>query len=333
MKNFWKKIVAITGAVIMLVVMSACTTVNTAPDAVALHYSGGILQSQKFVECVPASSRNVNGPGEHYYYYPVGQRTYSFTGRDNGGETDPIQTNTKDSQQVAVSGFVTFELNVDIRENEDGVMDCPELREFHERIGYKAKAYFEGNPDFGEVGVEGEEKSRQAADNQEWRDFLNQYLKTPLDMVMDDNGQQHSWRDLFQNQETQNEFRDGVARDLPIAVNTALGSSEFFTVNNVTISTPQPSQVLLEALKDTEAAKEQNNAQIERNKVSQTKYASMTECMDSGLSEKTCLTLKVVEEGDIPIYIIPEGQDVLVNAVPSGNTSSTQETSGDSEDE
>ena len=289
--------------------LAACTTVNTSPDAVALHYSGGMFESQQFVSCVPASTRQINGPGEHYYYYPVGQRTFSFTGQDNGAESDPIMTNTRDSQQVAVSVFVTFELTVEF--TEDG--DCPQLRQFHERIGYKSKAYFEGNPDTAEVGVEGNEKERQVSDSREWREFLTQYLKTPLDMVMDDNGQKHDWRDLFQNQETQTEFKDGVAKDLPAAVNAALGSSEFFTVSGVTISTPKPDQALLNALKDTEVAKEENNAQIERNKVAKTKFTSMTECKAAGLTENTCLALKALEQGDVPFYILPEGQSVQVN--------------------
>lgn len=289
--------------------LAACTTVNTSPDAVALHYSGGMFESQQFVSCVPASTRQINGPGEHYYYYPVGQRTFSFTGRDNGAESDPIMTNTRDSQQVSVSGFVTFELTVEFTADND----CPQLRQFHERIGYKSKAYFEGNPDTAEVGVEGNEKERQTADSREWREFLTQYLKTPLDMVMDDNGQQYGWRDLFQDQETQTAFKDGVAKDLPAAVNAALGSSEFFTVSGVTISTPKPDQALLDALKDTEVAKEENNAQVERNKVAKTKFTSMTECKAAGLTESTCLALKALEQGDVPFYILPEGQSVQVN--------------------
>lgn len=191
-------------------------------------------------------------------------------------------------------------------------MDCPQLREFHERIGYKAKAYFEGNPDLGELGMEGNEKARTSADNREWVDFLNQYLKTPLQMTMNDNGLKHGWRELFQDRDAQAEFKDGVTKELPLAVNTALGSSEFFTVRNVTISTPVPDQSLLDALKDTEVAKEENNAQVERNKVAKTKYSSMSECKAEGLSEETCLTIKLGEEGNIPIYIVPEGQSIQI---------------------
>lgn len=311
MKTFLTRVLIALGAVAMVLTTASCTTVNTAPDAVALHYSGGMFESQQFVACVPASTRQVNGPGEHYYYYPVGQRTFSFTGKDSGGESDPILTNTKDSQQVEVSGYVTFELTVEIKEL-DGRMDCPELREFHERIGYKSKAYFEGNPDLGEVGTEGDEKGRHVADNQEWRDFLSQYLKTPLDMVMDDNGQKFGWRELFQDQEAQTKFKEGVAKDLPSAVNSALQSSKFFSVLDVVISTPKPDQGLLDALKDTEVAKEANNAQVERNKVSQTKYDSIKQCKDAGLSESTCVALRALEEEKVPFYILPDGQSVQV---------------------
>lgn len=329
MKSIKKLAINLTLVAAMLLGLSACTTVNTAPDAVALHYSGGMFESQEFVACVPASTRQINGPGEHYYYYPVGQRTFSFTGRDAGGESEPINTNTGDSQQVAVSGFVTFELNVEF----SGDGDCPQLREFHERIGYKSKAYFEGNPDFAEIDVEGGEKERQVGDNQEWRDFLNQYLKTPLDMVMDDNGQKFGWRELFQDQDAQNEFKAGVARELPGAVNSALGSSEFFSVLDVVISTPLPHQDLLTKMRDTEAAKEANNAQIERNKVAQTKYTSISECKNEGISESTCLALKALEENQVPFYILPEGQSIQVSGAalpaPSAVDDSATDTGAD----
>lgn len=312
MKKFYKSILATVFAAAMVLGLGACSVVNTAPDAVALHYSGGAFTSQKFVECVPASTRKMNGPGEHYYYYPVGQRTFSFTGKENGGETDPIPTNTLDSQQVTVSGFVTFELNVEMIEGENGKMDCPALRQFHESIGYKNKVYFEGNPDMGLASIEGSEKDRHMADSAEWRAFLNDYLQTPLDAVMDDNGQLYGWNDLYRNQDVQSQFREGVKKDLPVAVNEALGSSEFFNVLNVTMSTPLPPQELLDALKGTEVAKEENNAQLERNKVARTKYQSMTECKAEGLTEETCVTLKIVEEGDIPFYILPDSDTSVI---------------------
>ena len=80
----------------------------------------------------------------------------------------------------------------------------------------------------------------------------------------------------------------------------------------MTVSTPVPDQGLLDALRDTEVAKEENNAQAERNKVSKTKYDSMKECKDAGLSEASCVALRAMDEGDIPFYILPEGQSVQV---------------------
>lgn len=309
MNRLTKTLVAAAAAVALTLGATGCTTVNTAPDAVALHYSGGAFSKQEFVECVPASTRQIHGPGEHYYYYPVGQRTFSFEGYETS-ESGPILTNTADSQKVAVSGFVTFELNVEFGETEKGKTDCATLREFHERIGYKTQAYFEGNPD---MYIDGDEKDRQgAADNDQWVAFLKQYVQTPLDMVMDDNGQKYMWRDLFQDQATQDAFRAGVQADLPGAVNTALQSDEFFTVTGVTISTPDPDDGLIQKLKETEEANEAKKTQDAKNAVAQSKFDSMVDCKESGLSESTCVSLRVIEDGTIPIYIIPDGQSVQV---------------------
>ena len=51
----------------------------------------------------------------------------------------------------------------------------------------------------------------------------------------------------------------------------------------------------------------------------------MKECKDSGLSEETCVTLKVIEEGDIPFYILPDGSDVMVNSGESAPAPAPEE--------
>ena len=129
-----KKIVLAAGAVLAALALAGCAEVNTQPDEVALRYSGGFGSAQ-FMNCVNASTKNYTPPGDAYYTYPYGQRTFTF---DKGGEEDAIQIVTKDNVTMTVAGSVTFKLNTDCGSDGSG----GPLRQFHENIGIKYSAFF-----------------------------------------------------------------------------------------------------------------------------------------------------------------------------------------------
>lgn len=266
-------------AALAILTTSACSGVNTQPDEVALHYSGGSLSSAKFKSCVPASQREWDGPGDDHYTYPKGQRTFSFTGRD-GSEIAPVPVVTNDSQELEVPGFVTFTLNT----------DCDTLREFHERIGIKYQAY----------------------ERTGWNAFLNDYLAVPLKASMNKASLATDWRNLYSNADAQREFEDYVKKNLPAEVSKALGNN-FITINEVSIEKPKPSEGLRKGLAAKEEAKLQDEAQKQQNVVAATKYDSMRDCRNSGLSENACITIYLADQGKIPFYPVPQGGDLNVS--------------------
>lgn len=265
-------------AVLALFTMGACSGVNTQPDEVAIHYKGGALSSAKFEGCVESSNREWNGPGDDHYTYPKGQRTFSFTGRV-GSEIEPVPVVTNDGQELAVPGFVTFTLNT----------DCKTLRSFHERVGIKYKAY----------KTDG------------WNEFLSDYLAVPLKASMNKASLASDWRSLYSDAEVQREFEEYVKENLPGEVQAALGA-DFLTINSVSIEKPRPEKGLRKGLAAKEEAKLQNDAQKERNTVARTKYDSMKDCRESGLSESACITIYLADQGNIPFYPVPQGGDINV---------------------
>jgi hypothetical protein len=271
-------------AVGAVVLMSGCSGVSTEPDEVALHYKGGSASAAKFANCVPASDRNYDGPGDTHYIYPDGQRTFSFTGAA-GSEQAPVNVTTKDSQTLAVPGFVTFRLNT----------DCDTLRKFHETIGKKYLAYKDGKE--GNAG---------------WNEFLNDYLAVPLTKAMNQAALSTNWEELYSSESKQAAFEKSVVTSLPAAVQKAMGG-DYLKVLEVSISKPTPEKGLLDQLAQKEQNRLANLAQAEKNKTSATKYDGFKQCRDRGISEQTCLVMNLAESGKVTLWPIPTGQGVVVN--------------------
>jgi len=280
----FKKILITTAVVGAVIAMSGCSGVSTEPDEVALHYKGGSASSAKFANCVQASDREWDGPGDTHYVYPDGQRTFSFTGAA-GSEQAPVSVTTKDSQTLAVPGFVTFKLNT----------DCETLRKFHETIGKKYLAYKDG-------------KDKNAG----WNEFLNDYLAVPLTKAMNQAALSTNWEELYSSEAKQAEFEKAVVSALPNSVQKAMGA-DYLRILEVSISKPTPDKGLLDQLAQKEQNRLANLAQAEKNKTQYTKYLGFQQCLKAGISEQACLTMNLAENGKITLWPIPTGQGVVVN--------------------
>lgn len=281
---------AIAALFLLLPVFSACSTVSTEPDEVALHYSGGEFSSKKFQNCVDASKRERNGPGDTYYVYPKGQRTFSFTGKD-GSESEPIAVTTG-SQEVSVGGFLTFTLNT----------DCDTLREFHERIGKKYEAYKDGK------------------DGKGWEEFLNDYIAVPLNATLNNAAGaiktpagasvEQNWYLLYTSDATRKEFEKYVKENLPDEIESTLGD-KFITVGEVSIAKPTISKELKSSLAKKEQARLENDAQKEQNEKVRTQYDTIKDCLRTGLSEASCTLIFLSQNGaEIPFVPVPQGGNI-----------------------
>lgn len=274
-----KKIFTALAVALGLMALTGCSTVSTQPDEVGVHYKDGPFSSKTFADCVPASKRQMNGPGDAHYIYPAGQRTFSFTGR-KGSEIDPITVTTKDGQNLSVPGFVTFSLKT----------DCETLREFHEKVGMKYGAYKDGGG---------------------WDAFLSDYIAVPLTSAMNKASLAGGWYELYSSSEVQAKFEEYVKDNLPTEVTKALGE-DFIKIHAVQISKPQPSEKLTDALALAEEAKLADKAQREKNAVARTKYDSLRDCRNAGLSEQACVTIYLADSGKIPFYPVTTGGAINV---------------------
>lgn len=213
----------ITLAVLALALTStACSSVSTAPDQVALHYEGGSLSSQVFKGCVPASTKEFNGPGDHHYVYPASQRQYDFTGGDNA-DAGRIKIATKDVIEMAVPGIVQFELNT----------DCKALRQFHENYGNRQTAYFDD----------------PAKPSKGWNQVLNQFIGKQIDATLDREALAYTWREIYADPAVKTKLEASVNESLQELVDRAMdGKAQHFKILSVQIQKPEPPDALKEAL-------------------------------------------------------------------------------------
>lgn len=242
--NFKKGLTACMLALAALA-MTGCS-VSTQPDQVALAYNDGPFSPRTFDKCIPVSKREVQGPSDVAFVYPANQRTDDFTG-NKGSDRGPFGVVSKDGVELAFPGNLQFLLET----------ECETLRQFHEKIGFRYDAYFDGNNSEG------------------WnKNVLPKYIEQPLQTALAGAASQYNWRELYNDPKVRIAVQEAVKESLPRFVNDQTeGDKEFFKGFVLTLQVPQPPQALKDAITNEQtvvaqanAAKAQATAQVEQAK-------------------------------------------------------------------
>lgn len=293
-----KRIIVAFAAVIGLVIgMAGCgEVVKTNAGTQALWYQDGQFQAQTFKGCILNATRDRKGIGDKFYYYPEGQRTYSFTGLP-GSERGPITITTQDSQQMTVAGFITFDLTT----------NCQTLRKFHEQIGLKYGAYF----------------NQGQNDSAGWDKFLNDYVEVPLNVVMSNAGLDYNWQPLYADSATLTQFDTEIEKNITSQIDQAIGIPGVIRVRDVNVQKPQPSDALLKTIQQVQQAKAQGAAdrakvdqerqtQEDKTKLEEDKIKTRQQCLKV-YSEEHCFYIELQTGPNPPtLYPVPEGGSIIV---------------------
>ena len=200
---------------------------------VALAYNDGPFSPRTFDKCVPVSKREVQGPSDVAFTYPANQRTDSFTGGD-GSDRGPFTVVSKDGVQLEFPGNLQFLLET----------ECKTLRAFHEKIGNRYEAYFDGDESRG------------------WESrVLPLYIEQPLQTALAGAASQYNWRELYNNPAVRSKVQQTVTQALPDVVNDQTeGEEEFFKGYVLTLQVPNPPQALKDAITNEQTVVAQANA-------------------------------------------------------------------------
>lgn len=278
------------------VVFAGCSEARTDFQQQAIRYSGGATQAEVWKSCQKDAKVSHGGIGDVIYYYPSGQRTFTFTDDEKAQrETGPLLVSTKDKQEMTVRGFITFQLTT----------DCAKLKAFHELVGKRLQADFEQGR-FEDPG---------------WSAFLAQYFTVPVNSIADSIGLRYNWSQLYLDSMIQLEFEKGMKDNLAGAINNKLGEG-VITINAVDIQRPEPSQKLKDALERGEQAKADGQAEIEKVKAQQSvqeqekilaeKQAQVAQQCQKAYTKEQCLVLELAKDGKIPFYPVPSGGSIIV---------------------
>jgi SPFH domain/Band 7 family protein len=269
-----------------LLAVAGCTSINTEPDEVGLHYSGGAITSTQFANCVAPGTRNWDGPGDPHYKYPAGQRTYKF-GDGKGSDHAAVKAVTKDNVQLSFTGTVTFSLD----------QTCTMLRRFHEQVGLKdwggAHAYISDGNYTG------------------WNNMLDVYIGQPLQRAINQTAGDFGYKDLYNGNQARAKAEAEVQQSLPGFVKQLAGD-DYFRHFNVALQKPDAPADIVRALEAEQEAVAQNNAQKQQNQRSRTQYDTFTDCKKI-LSEANCVLLYGINSGKVTVIPVPEGSGLAIN--------------------
>jgi hypothetical protein len=231
--------------VLLLVVVLFCllfvrpSTASTGPDQIALHYKGGAFTSERFSDCIPASKRVFDGPGDGHFSYPRSQTNFVFDAV--GGDAGPVTFVTKDGIEMTVEGVANFLLNTNCNTLEIDGTTYPggALQRFHELIGKRYVAYM----------------TEDGLRSDGWRQMLAIYIGRPLDTAIDRAGQSYTYAELYTDPIKKAEWEQSVLDQLPGLVDRQTdGDISFFESFAITLQKPEPPQSIKDELVKQQAA-------------------------------------------------------------------------------
>lgn len=290
-----KKIKFAAVATALAAVVSGCTVATPDTSQTVLHYSGGSFSSQEWKDCVPPGKREVFGPGDYNYYYPQGQRTFTFSDKP-GADAPPIRVSTKNSTELIVRGTVAFTLNTDCAKFTDASgREWPGgiFQRFHDTIGRQKGAFAS---DEGEQQPDG------------WKSVLQIYVGDPAEKAMDNAGKTHDYQALYGSGEAKAAWERSVLEELPKLI-LAQAGAQHFIINNIQIQQPDLPDDLRKELEGNQAAiLRQNTANTDK---------SAAESFPGGVPgylayQQQLAINKAISEGKANINVVPQGSGIMI---------------------
>ena len=286
-------IAAVAGAVIL----AGCSISNPDSSHVGLHYSNGSFSDRNFEYCVQPGNKTTGGAGDDDFYYPAGQRSFTFANRE-GADMPALDVNTAGGQvQLVQEGQMTFHINTDCTEYKDAqgkVWKGGRLQKLHETLGKQANAYTE-------------DEDKDAGDG--WRGFLVQYLGGVINKAVDNEGQKDPWTDLFGKADVRSAWEKRVKESIPGLIKAQLGD-DLIIIDSVQLQTPQvPDAIKTEMLAQQAAVLRNTTSELDKKNAQQ--FASFDEYLKY---QQALAVNKAIEQGKVNINISTPGAGLIVGA-------------------
>lgn len=284
------------------VLLTGCSIADPDSSQLVLHYTGGIFSSQAFEYCTAPGQRSTGGAGDFDFYYPAGQRTFTFRSNEDGtlaagADAPAIRVSTRNSVELVVQGTITFTLNPDCAPYTDATGRAwpgGKLQKFHDTIGRQHIAYAEAGGDPQPAG---------------WATVLNLYVGGPAERAMDNAGLGFEWQQLYSDTAAKDAWTTDVETRLPQLIADQAGD-DLFLINNIQLDKPGVPPGLRAELENNQAA------QL-RNQTAQTDQQAASN-FPGGLAayqeyQRQQAINEAIKSGRVNPLIVPQGSPVIVN--------------------
>ncbi|HEX2132936.1 MAG TPA: hypothetical protein VHH15_15410 [Actinophytocola sp.] len=276
-------------------ILAGCSIANPTSSEVSMQYGSGPFDSRKFVEC--ETDRDVSDVNDDHYYYPSGQRDFSF-GDGEGMDSAPLTSTTQDAQEIQVTGTVKFTLNTDCTEFTDPTGKTwpgGKLQMFHELIAYK---YDAAPTDGGEPMKEG------------WSALLRNYVGAALDRATDNEALKYPWQKLYTDAPSKAQWERDVLDQLPRVLETLTQGVDLITINSVLLQKPGIQPKLMQGLTDRQAAQLRSEA-ADVDKQAAANFPGGMPAYQAYQQQQA--VNEAIKSGKVQVLPVPQGSPILVS--------------------
>jgi len=275
--------------------LAGCSIANPTSSEVSLQYGAGPFDSRKFVECETA--RDVSDVNDDHYYYPSGQRDFTF-GDGEGLDAAALTSTTQDSQEIKVTGTVKFTLNTDCAQFTDPtgkVWPGGKLQMFHELIAYK----YEAAPTDGGEQMEGG-----------WSELLRNYVGAALDRATDNEALKYPWQKLYTDTAAKAQWEKDVLEQLPDILRSLTQGVDLITINSVLLQKPGIQAALVQGLTEKQAAELRGQA-VEVDKQAAASFPGGIVAYQQYQQQQA--VNQAIKDGKVQVLPVPQGSPVIVS--------------------
>lgn len=281
---------------VVALLAAGCSIGNTTSSEVALQYGAGPFDSRVFVKCVPAGTRSVDDVNDDHYYYPSGQRDFTFAPGE-GVDSVPLTSTTSDGQEITVSGTVKFTLNTSCEPFSDSTgrgWPGGRLQMFHELIASK---YSAAPTDGGEPMAGG------------WTNLLRNYLLAAVDRATDNEALKYGWQQLYQDTTKKAQWEGDVLAQLPQILKTLTQGEDMIKIDAVLLQKPTIAPKLAEGMTDKQAAELRSQAaDVDKDAAAQ---------FPGGVAgyqayQQQQAINEAIKSGKVQVLPVPQGSSIIV---------------------
>lgn len=279
-----------------LAALVGCSIASTTASEVALQYEGGPFDPKAYYSCVPDSTKEINDVNDTHYYYPAGQRDFTF-GDGKGMDSAALTSTTKDSQEIKVSGTIKFTLNTSCSEFTDPsgkVWPGGVLQFFHELIGSK----------YGAANEEG--GLPQGAG---WTEMMRNYVGAALDRATDNEALNYGWQKLYSDTATKAQWEKDVLKQLPAVLKSLTQGVDLFRINAVLLQKPGIAPKLADGLSEKQAAQLRADA-VDVDKQAAANFPGGIEAYQAYQQQQAIN--EAIKSGRVAVLPVPQGSPVIV---------------------